>query len=305
MLGILLTVLRIIGIILLSILGLGLLLIIIVLFVPVRYKVKGSYGPPYFKARASYLLNIIVISAEYKDKLIYKLRVFGFPLFSSEKKQKTKSEAKTVKKNKGQSQSKEHISDTDAKTESTDNNNSINKQEAEHNIKNNAQESSVISNASEPENTSKAQYENNQDDNKENKDRLIDKLKDVKNNFDYYEKLLNNPSTQAAIALCKDRIGRLLKAVLPRKGYLNLDIGLENAGYTGKIMGAYYALYAYIGRVVHITPYYDKQIIQLDLYFKGHIRVVTLLYQLIRIYFDKDCHRLIKKMIKKAKAGKD
>ena len=61
MVSILFTVLKVIGITLLIILGLVLFILLLVLFVPVRYSGKGSYQDGLFtaKLRASWLLHLI------------------------------------------------------------------------------------------------------------------------------------------------------------------------------------------------------------------------------------------------------
>lgn len=300
MLGILITILKIIGIVLLSILGLLLAVIFIVLFVPVRYKAKGDYPPGKISLKASFLLHLVSFKLEYNDGFNYCLKILGLS-FIDNKRNKSK---KTNKKNKnkdavtlnGTNNTKEKSVDI-SEIEDISNENIINEDITQ---KNSSKEALDHKN----DEASKAFSEDEKSKATEDKTGIFETLTDIRDNLEYYKNLLEKPSTQAAISLCKDRIGKLLKSILPRRGRVNLKIGLENAGITGKIMGAYYALYSYIGHVVHIIPYYDEQIIEGDFYLSGHIRVITMLYHLIRIYFDKNCHRLIKIFIKKAKAGK-
>mgnify|MGYP003319203795 CR=1 FL=1 len=65
-----LLILKIIGIVLLSIIGFALFLVLLVLFVPVRYKGKGYYrNNEYdFKANASWLLHIVSFSYGLKEE---------------------------------------------------------------------------------------------------------------------------------------------------------------------------------------------------------------------------------------------
>lgn len=101
MLHIVLLVLKIIGIILASVLGLLIALILIVLFVPIRYKVKAEYHDQLkAAARVSWLLRIISFSAEYNTEdfsltdslagteeaeinLRMRLKIFGRIIFDS------------------------------------------------------------------------------------------------------------------------------------------------------------------------------------------------------------------------------
>ncbi|WOO36357.1 DUF2953 domain-containing protein [Anaerocolumna sp. AGMB13020] len=104
MLQVVLLVLKIIGIILASVLGLLIALILIVLFVPIRYKVKAECQEQLkAAARVSWLLRIISFSAEYNTKdfaltdnlinteeaeinLRMRLRIFGRIIFDSNRK---------------------------------------------------------------------------------------------------------------------------------------------------------------------------------------------------------------------------
>lgn len=101
MLHILLLILKIIGIIILCILGLALLLLGIVLFVPIRYKLEGSYQKEFIaKGRVSWLLHLITVQADYNSsvnlrEVLYKIKIFGITVKSNLPKKEKK---RTVKK---------------------------------------------------------------------------------------------------------------------------------------------------------------------------------------------------------------
>ena len=88
MLGILLTILKVIGIILLILFALILLIIVLVLFVPVRYKAQGYYRGDYkLDAKISWLLHILCVNAFLVSGQAFRLiiRVFGIPVYDSSK----------------------------------------------------------------------------------------------------------------------------------------------------------------------------------------------------------------------------
>ena len=153
------------------------------------------------------------------------------------------------------------------------------------------------------ENNSKVDDETN-DDNVE-KQGFFEKISSKKEQLDYYLDILSKDTTKEALIVCKDRIGKALRAILPYKGKIYARMGLENAGTTGKILGIYKALYDYIGDVVVFYPVFDSEIIDIEFNLKGRIRFVTVLYHLIRIYFDRNCHRLIKLFMNKNKKAKN
>lgn len=106
-LTVILTILKIIGIILASILGILLLSIILVVFVPIRYKASalrtGIEDDPPIEARGyvSWLLHIVHVSFRYPDKKIVTIRIFGIPIYKypSEKKKTNYKKATKITKN--------------------------------------------------------------------------------------------------------------------------------------------------------------------------------------------------------------
>ena len=85
--GVLLTILKVLGIILLSILGLLLIIILLFLFVPFVYKIRVKYVGKQLEAEGevSFLFRLIRARAAYKDELSYEAKAAFFTLISSEK----------------------------------------------------------------------------------------------------------------------------------------------------------------------------------------------------------------------------
>ena len=78
--------LRIGGLVLLGILGLLFLVLLLVLFVPVRYRIQGSfYGEPKGWAGVSWLCRVLCVKAVYENRLIVTARILGFRVFRMEK----------------------------------------------------------------------------------------------------------------------------------------------------------------------------------------------------------------------------
>lgn len=103
MLHIILIILKIIGILLLVVLGIVLSILLLVLFAPFRYSVDGKKGEEiYFHARVTWVLFFLRVACSYeKKKLVYYVKVFGYPLVSNEEKKK---KAKKKKKEKSLSE---------------------------------------------------------------------------------------------------------------------------------------------------------------------------------------------------------
>ena len=90
MIQVLLLILKIIGIALAVILGLVLFVVLVVLFVPIRYRARIIYKPEHLEVtgRVSFLFSMLSVTVRYLEKLTYQGRVFGFAFLDSERKKK-------------------------------------------------------------------------------------------------------------------------------------------------------------------------------------------------------------------------
>lgn len=76
-------ILKIIGILLLVVLGIVLALLLAVFFVPVRYRIqvdKEAEGTAKVRAGVGWLLRILYVSVRYEEELHYCVRIFGIPI---------------------------------------------------------------------------------------------------------------------------------------------------------------------------------------------------------------------------------
>ena len=98
--GILLTILKVLGIILLSILGLLLIIILLFLFVPFVYKIRVKYVDKQLEAdgEVSFLFRLLRARAIYKEELSYEAKAAFFTLISSKKADEGKEDGKERRK---------------------------------------------------------------------------------------------------------------------------------------------------------------------------------------------------------------
>lgn len=113
MISVLLLILKIIGITLLCILGIVLLLLLLILFAPVRYRIKGSFldKKPSFKAVVYWFIPGLSLKAEFDEKLTYSLKWFGHIFFSEDDQEKESTKVKQKKEKKN----KKHLSKSESK----------------------------------------------------------------------------------------------------------------------------------------------------------------------------------------------
>ena len=125
-LQVLLLILKILGILFVSVLALMLIAIVLLLFVPLRYRLEGHKAEDYaIDASASWLLRLIRVNVKYasETKLFYEVRLLWFLLLSNdeawqaakEEKKKKKAEKKARKAEKKKQKQKEKRAKAKAK----------------------------------------------------------------------------------------------------------------------------------------------------------------------------------------------
>ncbi|MCR5388650.1 MAG: hypothetical protein K6E56_05320 [Lachnospiraceae bacterium] len=312
MIGIILTVLKVIGIILLVILGILLLLLLLALFVPVRYTagVKSDDNVKVY-VKASYLLHILSFLFEYdKDKkaepTTLMLKVFGKKInLDKAKKEPKKDKAKETPKD-------EAVPETTPEPvliqkepegpeeEAPENIKKISKEELEAEAKEEetkAEEPDFSEPKTFSETPEKPNFKDKASELKEKAKDLIEKGKSV------YEEL-SDERNQAAFSHFIKSIKHILKCYMPKKLRGEGVYSLGDPANTGKVLGALYLLPPVLRQELEINNAdfeSDRAYFKGEVYLKGHIRLNHVAAEGIGILFDKNCRRFIKRTIKRRK----
>lgn len=293
MIHILLLILKVIGIVLLILLALALL----VLFFPVTYIGKGQYIDKKAAGQltAGWFFHIVHFKVRFEGKNIrYKLRVFGISVISSEKKNK-KDDKKESSDNKAQIQ---QLSDAHKAN---------NKDSEETNEK----QDKIIE-------TEKIREDNNQNFKTEDKKKFVDKLKDFFNNIkDKFKSIFKKitelkdktkeiksfitaQTTKEAYRYGKKIIVKLLKHILPKKIQGNVHFGFEEPHTTGEVLGYIamgFATFKINPKYIVIEPDFENEIFEGKLKCRGRIFLVIVGIYILKFYFKKEIHHIIKKYI--------
>ena len=84
MIAIVLGILKWIGIFVLATLGLTFFLILLILLVPVRYRLQGARSPQEgvltASGKVSWLLSLLAVTFSYDREFSWKVKIFGIPL---------------------------------------------------------------------------------------------------------------------------------------------------------------------------------------------------------------------------------
>ena len=300
MIQVLLLILKIIGITLLSVLGIILLVVALVLFVPVFYRVRIVHNPKEtkVKAKVSFLFPLLLVTVEYCKKLFYKLRVFGFAVIDSEKpkKEKIPKEKKTKKikkkeKKQKPSQSAAYEDDKEDFFAPSESPSEIPEMEEQ-------QESKIETEPEEKPEPEEKQGLFEKIRSKIQKIRetignLIKKVRKLLHQKEEVQRILAQPETKKAISFVWEKLKRILKHVLPRKIKGYVAFGADNPATTGQVLGALSVVYARTGMLLEIRPNFTEKQLECDVELKGRIQVFTLLVIAVKVFLNQELRKLI------------
>lgn len=303
MIQILLLILKIFGITLLAVLGLILLILALVLFVPVFYRVRVVHNPQQTKvtAKVSFLWPVITAVVQYLKKLSYKVRVFGIAILDSEKPKKEK--AKKEKKPKPDKKKKKKV----AVKEDTKEDIFAPLENPGFLPKDGPAEDKPAEEAAAPEEKSGEQAQV-----KEKKPgifakikakiqklretirKVFTKIKKLLHQKDEVQRILAKQETKSAIKFAWGKLKRLLKHILPRKVKGYVIYGADNPATTGQALGILSVLYARTGKLLEIRPNFMEKQLECDVLIKGRIQLFTLLLIAAKVALNKELRQVIK-----------
>lgn len=278
MLHILFLILKIIGIILLIILGITLMLVGVVLFVPIRYRLKtettnGMKGLR-TEAKATWLLHLISANVTYHDEeLDWQLRVAWKKFSASDEDAGTEGDI-DIEENMEKEKSSDMKKATDKKQTSGVDEKPDKTTGKEKDSDRNAGERSTMNWIEKIKCTIRG---------------ICDKIRNIK------DFLMEETHIQALLRVKKELVFFITKIKPDKiKGYIRL--GLEDPYNTGRALAVFSVFYPFYGEDIQIYPEFEREIIEGDVFFKGRIHLMHLLLVIGRSYFDKNVKTAYKKL---------
>lgn len=273
MLHILWLLLKIIGIILLVILGLLVLAVCVIFFVPIRYegtaKIQGTTDSVKAHLRFSWFLHLVSGYIIYENKSIsWQVRY----LWKKVNVIKKDSEPEETQENDFRDMNQEY---TDEMEEDF----------FEHEFVENEVEGKEFAKKIK---TVKKQKKNIFRKLKYTFCEFCDKIKSLIKKKEKLQEFLLNEIHQQSFIKIKNELGRLLRFLKPKKLKLNFHFGFEDPAVTGKVLGALCMLYPFYMDHVNLEPEFEEKILEGDAYIKGRIRGLHLFIVLCNLFFDKN-----------------
>lgn len=260
--GVILTILKWIGIILLILLALILCIILLVLLVPFRYKAAAQVDDPeshselelkLFKERSrasaevSWLLGVVKVLADYPSKDLVTVKLFGKDIGLIEKLRKPK-----------------EVEPEEEKEE-------------------------------EPEKEEEAlPYE-------QRIEKLLGKVEGVLNMVDYVYRVLTGSCGRRAWRKVEKRILAILAHVQPTEWALDGTIGLSDPCLNGRLAGCMSILMTFLDEHLAMHTEWEQYQCNVRAQLSGRLQLGVPVVQAVPLILDKDCRKVLKKL-KKAKS---
>lgn len=320
MLHIILTILKIIGIVLSVLIGIILLVLAAVLFIPVRYRVNGEKeGETFFvRAEAFWFMHILRVKAVYPKPGRTTVKLLWFTLYDSLGEQKTKKK-KSRKTRKTEQKEVQSEKIKESKEESIEKKQDLKEQTSlEHPEERKRLEEYRKQDVDDGEETGKIRgfiriiikkitgfFEKIKEILRKIKNaakniwytikRLCDRIVKIRDDISYYMEVFGEEETKQAFSLCRRELHRIWKNIRPARCRAELVIGTGEPDTTGYILAMHGILYPIIGNAIIIEPDFENQVLKGKLFLKGRITVFVLLYAVIKIYFDKNIRYFLKR----------
>ena len=286
MIGVLLTILKVIGIIILALIALALLIVLMVLFIPVRYRGKIYFKKtPDIDLSVTWLFKFLNISLKFKDELDISAKVaWFFTVFSNKEDSKDgqeiefgnkdtfkkEPEEKSLSKKENSEEKSASLKGDNIKKHKEDTENippvkadELNKQEKKH--------SKAVKKAKDKKKDKK---------NKSLPEKILEKVKDI-----HY--IITNDENKVIFMKMLEKVKKIIVHVLPKKISGYFKFGFEDPSVTGQVLEILAVFYPLYKDDFKIIPMFYDEIIEVDISFKGRLRIVYAAYIGLLLWLNK------------------
>lgn len=311
-----LLILKWIGMILLGILGLLLTLILLVLFVPVRYRAGGSYYEELKgKASVSWLLHILSLSVVYDGEPDVAIRIFGIRMKNKEKTDDTDFDEKPLKRKRrpAEAATEEELMASEAPIVSAELMASEVPLTSEKSIvteETTASAEPVGENVHipPPEDSMPHEQAIMHEDRSTRRSkagkkfsfsfrRICDKLKKVKEQKDKILEFLGKEENKASFKLIWKQFKALLKHILPTRAKGKVRFGFDDPYTTGQVLMYISPFYGVYGKMLTVIPVFEDAVIEGELSVRGRVRIGTVLFRIGLLALDKNIRKLWRQLM--------
>ena len=311
MLHVLLLILKITGIVIACILGLVILVVTAVLFVPVRYKVNADYHDR-FKAQAKVSwLGILRLMISYDEELDIKAKAFFITVYNNNDENSKVSEQKKANKKKEKKPEENIFSASDKDVEKLtekEEKPQIKMAEAVNETKEDVQNVKEAVSEDESGNIQNRSFFNKVKDKcfviytkiKEIIKLIRDTVKKIsgaadrlKEKVSKAKEFVTDEDNRALFHFLVEQLKALIKVIKPKKYRINARIGFEDPATMGKVLAYVSILYGMSGVDLSLEPVFGENVKEGSIFLKGNIRIFTVLVIALRVYRNEQFKKFI------------
>ena len=311
MLHVLLLILKITGIVIACILGLVILVVTAVLFVPVRYKVNADYHDG-FKAQAKVSwLGILRLMISYDEELDIKAKAFFITVYNNNDENSKVSEQKKAKKKKEKKPEENIFSASDKDVEKLtekEEKPQIKMAEAVNETKEDVQNVKEAVSEDESGNIQNRSFFNKVKDKcfviytkiKEIIKLVKDTIKKVsgaadrlKEKVEKTKEFVTDEDNKALFHFLLEQLKALVKVIRPNKYRINARLGFEDPATMGKVLAYISIFYGMSGVDLSLEPVFGENIKEGSIFLKGNICIFSVLVIALRVYRNEQFKKFI------------
>lgn len=311
MLHVLLLILKITGIVIACILGLVILVVTAVFFVPVRYKVNADYHDR-FKAQAKVSwLGILRLMISYDEELDIKAKAFFITVYNNNDENSKVSEQKKAKKKKEKKPEENIFSASDKDVEKLtekEEKPQIKMAEAVNETKEDVQNVKEAVSEDESGNIQNRSFFNKVKDKcfviytkiKEIIKLIRDTVKKIsgaadrlKEKVSKAKEFVTDEDNKALFHFLVEQLKALIKVIRPKKYRINARIGFEDPATMGKVLAYVSILYGMSGVDLSLEPVFGENVKEGSIFLKGNICIFSVLVIALRVYRNEQFKKFI------------
>lgn len=311
MLHVLLLILKITGIVIACILGLVILVVTAVLFVPVRYKVNADYHDR-FKAQAKVSwLGILRLMISYDEELDIKAKAFFITVYNNNDENSKVSEQMKANKKKEKKHEENIFSASDKDVEKLtekEEKPQIKMAEAVNETKEDVQNVKEAVSEDESGNIQNRSFFNKVKDKcfviytkiKEIIKLIRDTVKKIsgaadrlKEKVSKAKEFVTDEDNKALFHFLVEQLKALIKVIKPKKYRINARIGFEDPATMGKVLAYVSILYGMSGVDLSLEPVFGENVKEGSIFLKGNICIFSVLVIALRVYRNEQFKKFI------------
>lgn len=293
---IILQILAVLGIILLCLLGLFLTLLLLILFVPVRYRLSGqkSGKETEGRIRLSWLLHLLSASYGYPSPGEAVIRVAGIRVRSIKVGMPQKQDPETDGEGEENPVNPEILKAAGEGHAPPETETAAKNADVPHGIK-------ETEKADMPESGRKESLSGKIGALRHRLRRIWKQVNEILQNIEYYRELLLQKENRLLYGRCWKQIRRILYYIRPQTIKGDIVVGTGAPDTTGYLLAVYGMMLPFLGNHINIVPDFNEAVLEGNLFLKGRVTLFVLLRGSVKILLDKQLHRLIGKLKREEK----